>query len=241
MATEDGAMREGSGPDRPQSRRRPRGAGGRPPELDKDFPWPATWQPNLGPGGEELDDGLVPVGRPTAASDRASEAETKTPIAPASQARRRAPRLRLPIPKQAPLVAGIAGGLIGLAALATAVMPSLDGGTPPSSGERTTITVAAPKESGSTAGERASARQRSARAQETVARRRGAARERLRRERLAERRERDERGRTAPRAAEPVAVTQAVKTPRAPAAPTDPWPGVSPAEREFTPGPWNLS
>lgn len=240
MATDDGAMREGPGPDPPQPRRRPRGAGGRPPELDKDFPWPATWQPNLGPGGEELDDGLVPVGQPTAAADQANEADTGTPIAPTSKARPRAP-LRLSVPKRAPLVAGIVGGLIGLAALATAVMPSLDGGAPAPSGERATITVAAPKESGSTAGERSSARQRSARAQETVTRRRSAARERLRRQRLAEGRKREAQRRTAPRAAEPAAATQAVKTQRAPAAPADPWPGVSPAEREFTPGPWNLS
>ncbi|MBY0397630.1 MAG: hypothetical protein K2X91_14345, partial [Thermoleophilia bacterium] len=75
MATDDGAMREGPGPGPPQSRRRPRGAGGRPPELDKDFPWPATWQPNLGPGGEELHDGLVPVGQLTAAADPANEAD----------------------------------------------------------------------------------------------------------------------------------------------------------------------
>ena len=30
--------------------------------LDKDVPWPARWERVLGPGGEDLGDGLVPVG-----------------------------------------------------------------------------------------------------------------------------------------------------------------------------------
>lgn len=235
MATDDGATRSGSpGEHRPNPRRGPRHVG-KPSELDKDFPWPATWQRNLGPGGDELDDGLVDVGLVSDPTDH-------RPFASAGW-RLRLPRVHLDLRSRAPVVASAAAALVGLSSLGAFVVLSFDG-APPSQprGEQTPVILAVPEIAGLTSREWAAAsRELSARVEAAAERRRDAARDRLQRDRLAEQRRREERERPAPRSPAPAVTTQVAETPRAPAPPADPWPGVSPAERTLTPGPWNLS
>ncbi|MGE3795268.1 MAG: hypothetical protein AB7I38_15245 [Dehalococcoidia bacterium] len=234
MATGDGEMdRRGEGGSRPR-RRPPPPPADEPTQLDKDLPWPPTYQPNLGPGGEELDEGLVAIG----ADDRGP------PAAKASRLARRPgrfPRVRMAIPRVSSGRTAILGGVAAIVMLAAVVIPSI-GGTgslDPASDRTAGLTM--PTGSRSSAEEWIAASERlNARLEAAADRRREAARERRERARGAERRQQRAQGPAAPPPAGTPKVTPVVQAPSAPARAVDPWPGVSQAERAFTPGPWNL-
>ncbi len=244
MANEDGAMDRGeAGHDLPHPpTRKPVPE---PTILEKDVPWPPRWERVLGPGGEDLGDGLVPVG-----------AESPPPARPPSgrRSRRRPPtsgesrslrpdasrRVRRSIPRPEPgkvLAAGVAAGLLGLATLLAVVLFSFDGSPPARQASGSVAALSAPALVGSSAAEWiAASTLLEARVRQSAERQRELARDKRERARRRER-ERRQAARTPSRPQ-----TIEVVAPSRPAtAPADPWPGVSAAEREFTPGPWNLN
>ncbi|MGE3138028.1 MAG: hypothetical protein AB7O53_01060 [Thermoleophilia bacterium] len=75
-----------------------------------------------------------------------------------------------------------------------------------------------------------------ARVRQSAERQRELARDKRERARRRER----ERGQAPPPQSRPQTI-EVVAPSRSAAAPADPWPSVSAAEREFTPGPWNLN
>ncbi len=220
--------------------------------LDKDVPWPARWERVLGPGGEDLGDGLVQVGGegppPIPAGGGRSRRSRRRPRAATATRRPRSgspPRSRRSIPRPDPgalLGAGVAAGLVGLATLLVVVLFSFDGDLPAARDSGNVAALNAPALVDSSVAERTAASARlEARARESAARQREAAREK---QEQARRRERERE--TPPTPSNPEATQVAAPPP--PAAPAvqaapaaDPWPGVSAAEREFTPGPWNLN
>jgi hypothetical protein len=210
--------------------------------LGSDVPWPAQWEPVLGPGGEQLGDELVPIGAPEPApgGESTDASERRRPRFRAARAggdmreRRARP---IPLPTRLGVVAaGLLGALLGLGGLVGMVWFSGDGAPGATQAESTAPAsrVSAPLGSSVQDWVRESAAlqrqvERSLKQQRTVARRN---------------REASQRRQSARR--QPVALTSApltrsVATPAPSSAATaDPWPGVSAAEREFTPGPWNL-
>ncbi len=217
--------------------------------LDKDVPWPARWEGVLGPGGEDLGDGLVPVGGespPPVHPDRGDGSNGR--CRPRASTASRGPRSTSPplgrpsIPRLdagALLGAGVAAGLVGLATLLVVVLFSFDGSPPADRDSGNVAGLNAPAVVDSSVAEWPAASARlEARVRESAARRREVAREK---QEQARRREREREAAPAPSSPETTQVA-APSHPAEPAAPaTDPWPGVSAAEREFTPGPWNLN
>jgi hypothetical protein len=133
------------------------------------------------------------------------------------------------------------GGVAAIVILAAVVIPSI-GGTDrrdPAADRAADLTM--PAASGSSAEEwTAASRRLKARREAAADRRRQATRERRERARRAKQRQQRAQQPAAPPVAGTPKVTPVVQAPRAPARAVDPWPGVSQAERAFTPGPWNL-
>jgi len=223
--------------------------------LDKDVPWPARWEPVLGPGGEDLGDGLVQVGGEGAAPGRAAYGRSGSGRRrPPASGGARAPRpgdpqrVRRSIPRPDPgrlLGSGVAAGLVGLATFLVVVLFSFDGSPPPREDSGNVAAVSAPALVGSSAADWIATSVRlEARARESAERQREVARQRRE---LTRRRERERRH--APPAPSSPQAPPASSSPKAsqvaaswrPAAAADPWRDVSAAEREFTPGPWNLN
>ena len=214
--------------------------------LGSDFPWPARWGPVLGPGGEDLGDGLVPVGARAPADTLESHAS------PGARRRRRplprtvhrrpdsSPRGRRSVALPSPgalLATGFAAGLVGLAVLLVAALFSFDGAPPTARDHGRVATLSIPVWTGSSVAEWVAASARlQARLDRSAKRERAIA---LEKRELARRRERERPPAPAPKSR--TVTTQVAASPPAAAPAPDPWAGVSPAEREFTPGPWNLS
>jgi hypothetical protein len=253
MANDDGAMEwDGAGGDLPHPPMHEPPGVTEPSVLDKDVPWPARWERVLGPGGEDLGDGLVPVGgegppSARATSGRGSKGRRRPRASTATRDPRSTspPRSRRTIRHSDPgalLGAGVAAGLAGLATLLVVVLFSFDGSPPADRDSGNVAALNAPAVVGSSVAEWTAPSARvEARVRESAERRREVAREKQ------EQARRREREREAPPTLSNPETTQ-VAAPSRPAAPaepaapaTDPWPGVSAAEREFTPGPWNLN
>jgi hypothetical protein len=142
------------------------------------------------------------------------------------------------------LGAGVAAGLIGLATLLVAVLFSFDGSPPTRRDSGRVAALSAPALVGSSVAEWTAASTRlEARVREAAERRHEAARQR---QESARRKGREQRQRppapSRPQTPAPSSLqtTQVVAPSRPATTPADPWSGVSAAEREFTPGPWNL-
>jgi hypothetical protein len=220
--------------------------------LDKDVPWPARWERVLGPGGEDLGDGLVRVGGegppPIPAGGGRSRRSRRRPRASTATRGTHSdspPRSRRSIPRPDPgalLGAGVAAGLVGLATLLVVVLFSFDGSPPADRDSGSVAAVSEPALVGSSVAEWTAASARlEARIRESAERQREVARGKQKR---ARRREREREAPLTPSSSETteVAAPSRPAAPAVPAAPAaDPWPGVSAAEREFTPGPWNLN
>jgi hypothetical protein len=188
--------------------------------LRHDWPGPSRWRPVLGPGGEEL----AQVG--------GENSPDPLPVAP----RWRRWSFRRPDPG-ALLGSAVAAGLLGLATLLVLMLFSFDGGPSVRRDSGTAAALSAPAPVGSSVAEWIAASTRlDAQVRESAERQREAARQK---QELARRRER-ERRRQPPASSSPQ-TTQVAASSRPAIRPADPWPGVSPAEREFTPGPWNLN
>lgn len=247
MANEDGVLdRDEAGDDLPHPPTGEPSAVDEPRVLDKDLPWPARWGTVLGPGGEDLGDGLVQI-----------DTEGPPPVRAAHRRRRRArhrrpdrgargPRtspleaVRRSIPRPDPVAllgAGVVAGLLGLATVLAVVLFSFDGRPAASQDSADMAALSLPAPADSIAADWLTASSRlEARVRESAERWREAARE----ERdLARQRER-ERSHEPPAPNSPR--TTQVRAPSQPAAAVvEPGPHVSAAEREFTPGPWNLN
>lgn len=240
MATDGGRPHPSPGSDGSSEALRADGARREPELLPADWPSPVTWGAPLGAGGEvldgapdlvQLDNGLGP------ASDEPEVGRART--------RRRAPRSGPGMPQSRPPrrralrvpslgVSVVTCIVVGLAALMLFVLFSSSGWAPASSdGTVADLPAAAPQAPLELADLTAASEQVAARMR-TAARERHQATLRHRRE-LARRRAREHRGSPAPHA-RPITTQIATPSPAAPAVPS-----VSPAEREFTPGPWNLS
>ncbi len=132
-----------------------------------------------------------------------------------------------------------ATGLVGLAAILVTVVFTFDGA--PQAGRDGGQRATAPDVTGSTRPSAAALIDASTGLQDridrTLRRERATA---LRERELARKKDRQRRAHAAPRSA-PVTTEVVASPPPAPEPARDPWPGVSRAEREFTPGPWNLS
>lgn len=212
--------------------------------LGSDVPWPARWGPVLGPGGEDLGDALVPV-------DARGPADTlESHASPGARRRRRPlsrtayrrpdspPRGRRSVALPSPgglLATGFVAGLVGLAVLLVAVLLSFDGAPPTARDQGRVTTLSIPAWTNARVAEwvAESARLR-ARLDRSAKRERAIALEKL-----ARRREHERPPAPAPKSGS--VTTQVAARPPAAAPAPDPWASVSPAEREFTPGPWNLS
>jgi len=248
MANEHGAMdRDEAGDDLPHPPTREPSGVVEPSVLEKDVPWPARWEPILGPGGEDLGDGLVQVGAERTPSARAAHGRrlrgrrrpsasdgVRGPRPDAPQSARRS----IPRPDSGALLgAGVAAGLLGLATLVAVVLFSFDGSPPARQDSGNVAALSAPALVGSSVAEWiAESIRLEARVRESAERQREAAREKRE---LARRSER-ERRQAAPTPRSPQTTQVAAPSRPAPAS-ADPWSGVSAAEREFTPGPWNLN
>jgi hypothetical protein len=207
--------------------------------LASGFPAPAEWGPVLGPGGEDLGDGVVPVDA------------CEPPDAPRSQDTgtrlHRRGRRRVVLPSRGTvLAAGAAAGVIGLAVLLVTALFSFEGSPPPPPVRIQIATASISEEASSSVAEAVSA---SAKLEATVDR--SSKRQRaiaVRNRELSRRRARERRRAHAPasssatRQVATMPSTTPSPTPQArPSAPArEAWSGVSAAEREFTPGPWNL-
>lgn len=244
MANEDGAVGRDSADDGPHPPTRRPADVVEPTTLLHDWPGPHTWRPVLGPGGEEL----VSVGseRPAAraSADESRRSDTRrgprsTPDAPEPHAGARSHRRwSFPRPSLGTLLgAGAASGLLGLVALLGVVLFSSDGSLPAARDAGTVAALSVPSAFSSNPAEWIAASARlEARVRESAARQRQVAHDDRQRARRRERQERPTPAvQTTPRTTQVAAPARSV----APAA--DPWAGISAAEREFTPGPWNLN
>jgi hypothetical protein len=212
--------------------------------LGADWPEPSTWGPVLGAGGEELVpiDSRASEGLGDEAPRPADRRGTSAASPPSTGADATRPRTRTWRFGRGALTAfALAGGLIGLAIVLVSAVFSA-GGDPPARGEETAIATVSSLST--TASQLAEMREDRARLQARLreaARDRRAAVEAARRDerRRARARRAASDDRSTPATAE-VVIATATPPPRtvtaAPSAPT-----ASPAEREFTPGPWNES
>ena len=214
--------------------------------LPGDWPWLPNWGPVLGPGGEELVADLVhegadgapvrAVGSPGRSRRRPrAAAGVRNPRAGAPPRRRRS----LPRPHLGTLFgAGVVGGLLGLATLLVVVLFSFDGSPPAGRDQRTVGALSVPARVSSSVAEWiAASASLDARVRASAEQQREAAREKRE---LAQRRERERRQRPPVRSVPPQ-TTQVVAPSRSATPTVEAWTGVSAAEREFTPGPWNLN
>ena len=233
------------------------GHGAEPAELPADWPGPVSWGASLGAGGEVIADptelvslvengGDGPPEKPTGPDARRRPAPQRTRSKPrGGDFRRRHASTGMPSLDTFVAAAG-AAGLAGLAALLVLVVffggsipaltPADEGADVPAAKDATTIDStprpAAPKASASPTGKaRVERRAAARRADRDAATRRT-------QERRAES-ARAESARAEGARAEVAAAATPEPTPVP--APALPAPSVSPAEREFTPGPWNLS
>lgn len=229
----------GRGPQRPDGR----DGVEEPTLLGADWPEPSTWGPVLGAGGEEL----VPID--SAASEGLADeaphpADRRRPAAAASPRTGESapPRRRIltwRVGRGALTALTLAGGLVGLAILLVSAVFSL-GGDPPVRDEAAAIATVGPLSP--TDGQLAEMREDKARLQMRL---REAARDRRAAVQAARRDERRRARRAASNDRPTPAPAQVVgTTPTSPARPVTAAPSApaaSPAEREFTPGPWNES
>ncbi len=248
MATEDGRVeRDGQG-DEGAGVDAARTAPAEPDLLASDLPAPPTYGAAIGAGGETLGPNpeLVPLtggatGRPVTpprvgARRRPSRSRARS-ASKGGESRR--PRPSLHVPSLGALVAtGALVGLLGLAVATVMVLFSFGGNAPAANDDSKVVAMTVPARTILDAAERTAA---SAKRQARI---REAARERqriqTRHTREVARRRARERGR-APAQSGAVRTTQVVTPPSASTPNRAPAQTVSPAEREFTPGPWNLS
>ncbi|MGE3795465.1 MAG: hypothetical protein AB7I38_16280 [Dehalococcoidia bacterium] len=250
MATDDGTPTrdEATPPEGPDPLSGRAGHGAEPTELPSDWPGPVSWGASLGAGGEVIADPteLVPL------TDRGGDRPSGKPVGTGAR-RRRAPRraradgaggdsrrrrASMGMPNLNTLVA--AGGAVGLAGLAGLLVVVLffGGGIPaPAPDDRgdgvaavAQVTTDQPRTAAPPTAPRASMNDK-------MGKRRAA-------DRTARRARQRDRTRERQAPAAPAAATPVAATPPPAPSPTPapaPAPSVSPAEREFTPGPWNLS
>lgn len=213
--------------------------------LGADWPEPSTWGPVLGAGGEELvpldfsePEGLTDE-EPRPADRRRPPAATASGTGTASLQRTRSLTWR--VGRGAVTALLLAGGLAGLAILLVSAVFSL-GGDPPARDEGTAIATASLLRSPD--GHLTEMRKEKARLQ---ARLREAARDRraavaaARRDERRRARARDAANENRPTPGTAEVVTTTPSPPEPPLTPAPSAATASPAEREFTPGPWNES
>jgi len=251
MANEDGAVdRSGDGHERARVDAA-RAAPAEPAFLASDLPAPPTWGPAIGAGGETLgpNPDLVPLEtesgqRPSTAPAASESGPRRRPGRSQSRStikggdsRRRRPSIRVPS-LGAVVATGALAGLLGLAVLTVMVLFSFGGNAPAAHDDAKVVAMTVPARTILEVAERTAA------AAKREARIREAARERhrahARRTREVARRRARERERT-PAQSAGVRTTQVAAPPPASTPGPASSPTVSPAEREFTPGPWNLS
>lgn len=224
---------------------------GEPEELASDLPWPPLWSPAVGSAGETLgpNPDLVPLEaestrRPPPPHEGSGSGPRRRPARSQSRSTvrggdSRRPRLSIQRPSLGAVVAtGALAGLLGLAVLTVSVLFSFGGNAPAARDDMKVVAMTVPARTILDAAERTAA------SAKREARLREAARERqrvqARHTREVARRRARERER-APVQSSRVRTTQVVSPPPASTPSRAPAPTVSPAEREFTPGPWNLS
>ena len=222
-----------------------------PEELASDLPWPALWSPAVGSAGETLGPkpDLVPLeagsaqrpSTPPAASGagprrRPGRSQSRSTLRGGDSRR---PRPSLHLPSLGVVVAtGALAGLLGLAVATAVVLFSFGGNAPAARDDGRVVAMTVPARTIVDVAEQAAAfAKREARARETARERHRA---QVRHTREVVRRRALERER-APVQSGGVRTTQVTSPPPASTPSTAPAPTVSPAEREFTPGPWNLS
>ena len=245
MANRHGTTDEG--PDDGRRAERPAAPDGveEPTLLGADWPEPSTWGPVLGAGGEEL----VPIdgGESERSHDaQPSEAECRrpsrrSPSAPSAASRQRPRILTGRLGRGAFTALTFAGGLVGLAILLVSAVFSI-GGDQPTRGEETAIATVAqlPSADGRLGAIRKENAQLQARLRDAARQRRTAVKAARRDERRRERARRAVRdAHSTPPTTQVVTATPTAPTPQATPTPSAQTP--SPAEREFTPGPWNES
>lgn len=252
MATEHGRPYEDDVPDGPRQSSRASRRPTEPDLLPSDWPGPVTWGARIGSGGEVLADtsDLVPLAGPatsgadasTGISDAGSRVlsgrrRPRSRIEGGDSGRRR-PSMRLPSVGIL-AAAGAITGLLGLAGLLFLVLFSFGGFSPATQDGSDEATVpAAVLTTVRIPDLGATSRAFGARMEEAAIERRRA---QHRREQAAARLE-ARRHRAAPAPTNRAATTQVAAPPRATTPPASASPSSpSPAEREFTPGPWNLS
>ncbi len=251
MATDDGTPTrdEATPPGGPEPVSDQQGHGAEPAELPADWPGPVSWGASLGAGGEVIADPTELV----SLTDRGADRPLEEPASTRSGQRRVPRRSRFEVPGgdsrrrrastgmpslNTVVAAGGAVGLAGLAGLLVAVI-FYGGGIPapvPDDGGDGVTAVAEVRTDQPRAAAPPAPR---ASTNTEVADRRAAeraARRARKRDRTLERQAPPEPARTTQ-----VAVTPPSAPSPAPAPAPAPTPWVSPAEREFTPGPWNLS
>ena len=222
-----------------------------PEELASDLPAPPTWGPAIGAGGETLgpNPDLVPLDaesrqRPSPAPAASRSGPRRRPGRSQSRStvkggdsRRPRPSMRVPS-LGAVVTTGALAGLLGLAVLTVMVLFSFGGNAPAAHDDAKVAAMTVP------AGTIVDVAEQAAVFATREARIREAARERQRIQaghtREVARRRARERERAPVRSAG-VRTTQIVAPPPASTPRRAPAPTVTPAEREFTPGPWNLS
>jgi hypothetical protein len=204
--------------------------------LASGFPAPAEWGPVLGPGGEDLGDGVVPVDA-CEPPDAPRSHDTGTRL-------HRRGRRRAALPSRGTvLAAGAAAGVIGLAVLLVTALFSFEGSPPPPPVRPQIATASLSEQASSSVAEAVSASAKlEARVDRSSKRQRAIA---VRNRELSQRRARERRRASARSPATRQVATRASTAPSPepqarPPAPAHAWSGVSAAEREFTPGPWNL-
>ena len=251
MATEDGGVdADDTARDRASAEAARHGPD-EPGELAADLPWPALWSPAVGSAGETLGSNPDLVRLDAESAQR--PASPPKPSGPGTRrrpgrshsrstlrggdSRRRRPSIHLPS-LAAVVATGALAGLLGLAVLTVVVLFSFGGNAPAAHDDAKVVAMSVPARTIVDVAEQAAVfAKREARIRE-------AARERQRAEarhtREVARRRARERER-APVQSGGVRTTQVVSPPPASTPSRAPAPTVSPAEREFTPGPWNLS
>ncbi len=222
-----------------------------PEELASDLPWPPLWSPAVGSAGETLgpNPDLVPLEaesaqRPAPPPKASGSGPRRRPSRSQSRSTLRGgdsrrPRPSIRIPSLGAIVAtGAVAGLLGLAALTVMVLFSFGGNAPAAHDDAKVVAMTVPAQTIiDVAGRTAASAKRAARIRE-AARERHRAQARHTRE-VAQRRARERE--RAPVQSAGVRTTQVVAPPPVSTPSRAPTPTVSPAEREFTPGPWNLS